>query len=68
VSSFFFTLLENYGLQLHHLTPHSFVLVAIFVHLGEMCVGMRTSVHLFWLFFVLQASRWNTTYLRAYYF
>jgi hypothetical protein len=29
---------------------------------------VRTSVHLFWLFFVLRASRWNTAYLRAYYF
>jgi hypothetical protein len=32
VSSFFFTLLENYGLWLHHLMPHSLTLVAIFVH------------------------------------
>jgi hypothetical protein len=32
-SSFFLTLLENYGLQLHHLTLHAIVLVAIFIHL-----------------------------------
>jgi hypothetical protein len=34
--SFFFMLLEHYGLQLHHLLPHSITLVAIFVHLYEM--------------------------------
>jgi hypothetical protein len=52
-SSFFLTLLENYGLQLHHLTSHALTLVAIFVHLCEMYAGMWSSVHLFWLFFVL---------------
>jgi hypothetical protein len=35
-----FTLLEIYGLQLHHLSPHSITLVAIFVHLYEMYVGV----------------------------
>jgi hypothetical protein len=35
-SSFFFMLLEHYGLQLHHLLLHSITLVAIFVHLCEM--------------------------------
>jgi hypothetical protein len=35
-SSFLFTLLEHYGLQLQHLSPHSITLVAIFVHLCEM--------------------------------
>jgi hypothetical protein len=35
-SSFFLTLLENYGLQLHHLTPDVIALVAIFTHFCEM--------------------------------
>jgi hypothetical protein len=48
--SFFFTLLKYYDLQPHHLSPHSITLVVIFVHLCEMYVGVRPSVHLFWLF------------------
>jgi hypothetical protein len=46
-SSFLFTLLEHYGLQLQHLLPHSITLVVIFVHLYEMYVCVRPSVHLF---------------------
>jgi hypothetical protein len=38
VSSFLFIMLENYGLQLQHLSPHSLELVAIFVHLCEMFI------------------------------
>jgi hypothetical protein len=53
VSSFFLTLLETYGLQHHHLTPHTLALVAVFVHLCEMYVGVWPSVRLFRLFFVL---------------
>ena len=36
ISSFFLLLLEDFGLQLQHLTPHSILLTAIFVHLA-MC-------------------------------
>ena len=36
ISSFFLLLLEDFGLQLQHLTPHSILLTAIFVHLCEM--------------------------------
>jgi hypothetical protein len=43
VSSFFLMLLEFYGLQLQHLSPNSITLVAIFVHLYEMFVGVRAS-------------------------
>jgi hypothetical protein len=46
-SSFFLTLLEYYGLQLQHLSPNSITLVAIFIHLCEMFVGVRPSVRLF---------------------
>jgi hypothetical protein len=41
LSSFFLTLLEHYGLQLQHLSQHFIMLVAIFVHLCEMFVGVR---------------------------
>jgi hypothetical protein len=47
LSSFFLTLLEYYSLQLQHLSPNSIVLVAIFVHLCEMFVGMQLLVRLF---------------------
>jgi hypothetical protein len=40
-SSFFLVLLEHYGLQLQHLSPHSITLVAIFTHFCEMFVGVR---------------------------
>jgi hypothetical protein len=39
MSSFFFLLLEEFGLQLQHLTPHSVLLVAVFAHFMEMFVG-----------------------------
>jgi hypothetical protein len=52
-SSFLFTLLETYDLQLHHLSPHSITLVAIFVHLYEIFVGVRPSVRLLRLFHVI---------------
>jgi len=39
LSSFFVLLLESYGLQLQHLTPHSILQWAIFIHLCELFVG-----------------------------
>jgi hypothetical protein len=54
-SSFFFTLLETYGLQLQHMSPHSITLVAIFVHLYEMYIGVRPLVRLFGLYHVLRS-------------
>ena len=33
ISSFLLLLLEDFGLQLQHLTPHSLLLTSIFVHL-----------------------------------
>jgi hypothetical protein len=47
VSSFLPTLLEFYEIQLQHLSPHSFILVAIFVHFCEMFVGVQPSIPLF---------------------
>jgi hypothetical protein len=67
-SSFFFTLLENYDLQLHHPSPHSITLVAIFVHLYRMYVGVRPSMHLFRLFHVLRSSERSAYPLGGYYF
>jgi hypothetical protein len=67
-SFFFFTLLETYDLQLHHVSPHSITLVAIFIHLCEMFVGVRPSVRLFWLFHVLRASEKRASRIDGYYF
>jgi hypothetical protein len=47
VSSFLLTPLEFYGIQLQHLSLHSFVLVVIFIHFCEMFVIMQSSVPLF---------------------
>jgi hypothetical protein len=46
-SSFFLMLLEHYGLQLQHLSPHSITLVVIFTHFCEIFLGVRPSVRLF---------------------
>jgi hypothetical protein len=40
ISSFFLLLLEELGLQLQHLTPHSILQAAIFAYLCEMFVGV----------------------------
>jgi hypothetical protein len=56
LSSFFLSLLDFYGLQLQRLSSDSITLVAIFVHLCEMYVGVRPSVQLFRHFFVLKAT------------
>jgi hypothetical protein len=54
LSSFFQVMLEHYGLQLQHLSPHSITLVAIFAHFCEMFMGVRPSVRLFQCFHVLR--------------
>jgi hypothetical protein len=68
LSSFFITLLEYYGLQLQHLSPNSIALVAIFIHLCEMFVGVQPSVWLFWRFFVLKAVSQRPPLIVGYYF
>jgi hypothetical protein len=55
LSFLFLTLLENYGLQLHHLTLHAIMMVAIFIQLCVMYVGVGSLVCLFQLFFTLRA-------------
>jgi hypothetical protein len=68
VSSFLITLLEFYKLQLQHLSPHSLVLVVIFVHFCEMFVCVRPSVSLFGLFHVLRWSVKGSSLIGVYYF
>jgi hypothetical protein len=67
-SSFFFMLLETYGLQLQHLMPHSITLVAVFVHLYKMYIGVRPSVRLFRLYHVLRSFERDAGPLDSYYF
>jgi hypothetical protein len=65
---FFLLLLEEFGLQLQHLTPHSILQAAIFVHLCEMFVGVAPCTSLFHHFFVLVKSGKARDHLGAYYF
>jgi hypothetical protein len=68
VSSFLLTLLEFYGLQLQHLSPHSFVLVVIFVHFYEMFISVQPSIPLFRLFHVLRWAGKGMNLICTYYF
>jgi hypothetical protein len=68
ISSFFLLLLEELGLQLQHLTPHSILQAAIFVYLCEMFVGVAPCTSLFRHFFVLVKSGKVKDHLGAYYF
>jgi hypothetical protein len=68
VSSFLLTLLEFYGIQLQHLSPHSSIPVAIFIHFYEMFVGVRPSVPLFRLFHMLRWVGKGSNLIGPYYF
>jgi hypothetical protein len=68
ISPFFLLLLEEFGLQLQHLTPHSILQAAIFVHLCEMFVGVAPCTSLFRYFFVLVKSEKTRDHIGAYYF
>ena len=46
-SNFFSRLLYYYGIQLHHLTPNSFVHMSVFVHLCEAFLGIEPHFELF---------------------
>jgi hypothetical protein len=61
-------LLEFYRLQLQHHSPNSITLVAIFVHLCEMFVGVRPSVRLFHCFFIMKAASQRPPLIGGYYF
>jgi hypothetical protein len=67
-SSFLLLLLEEFGLQLQHLTPHSILVVAVFVHLMEMFVGVRPCVPVFRHFFYLVKTGRSKGEVGAYYF
>jgi hypothetical protein len=68
ISPFFLLLLEEFGLQLQHLTPHSILQAAIFAHLCEMFLGVAPCTSLFCHFFVLVKSGKARDHLGAYYF
>jgi hypothetical protein len=68
ISTFFLLLLEEFGLQLQHLTPHSVLLVAIFAHFMEMFVGVRPCVSIFRHFYALVGSGRSKYEIGAYYF
>jgi hypothetical protein len=68
ISPFFLLLLEELGLQLQHLTPHSILQAAIFAHLYEMFVGVAPCTSPFHHFFVLVKSGKGRDHLDAYYF
>jgi hypothetical protein len=65
---FFLLLLEELGLQLQHLMPHSILQAAIFAHLCEIFMGVAPSTSLFCHFFVLVKSGKAKDHLGAYYF
>jgi hypothetical protein len=68
ISPFFLVLLEEFELQLQHLTPHSIIQAAIFIHLCEMFVGVAPCTSLFRHFFALVKSGKAKDHLGAYYF
>ena len=61
-SNFFSGLLYYYGIQLHHLTPNSFVHLSVFVHLCEAFLGIEPHFDLFRHLFHLK-SQPNSTRL-----
>jgi hypothetical protein len=65
---FFLLLLQEFGLQLQHLTPHSILQAAIFVHLCEMFIGVAPCTSLFRYFFVLVRSGKTRDHIGVYYF
>jgi hypothetical protein len=68
ISPFFLLLLEEFGLQLQHLTPHSILQAAIFIHLYKMFVGVAPCTSLFRYFLVLVKSGKTRDHIGAYYF
>ena len=53
VSEFFYALLQFWGIQLHHLTPHSILHLSIFTHFCEAFLGILPHFHLFQHFFTI---------------
>jgi hypothetical protein len=67
ISSFFLLLLEEFDLQLQHLTPHSVLLVAVFAHFMDMFVGVRPCVAIFRHFYALVGSGRSKREIGAHY-
>jgi hypothetical protein len=65
---FFILLLEEFGLQLQHLTPHSILLMSVFIHFMEMFMGVRPCVTIFKHFYALVGSGRSRCAIGAYYF
>ena len=59
-SDFFLQILEVYGLQMLHLTPHAVMLLGIFAHFCEMFVGILPSVDLFRRHFIVRHTGTRT--------
>jgi hypothetical protein len=68
ISSFFLLLLEEFGFQLQHLTPHSILLMSVFVHFMEMFMGVRPCVSIFRHFYTLVSSGRSKFTVGTYYF
>ena len=68
LSAFFATLLEDYGLQLQHLTPASILVAAVFAHFCEQFVGVMPCTALFRHFFVLKTTGKTTGPIGSCYF
>jgi hypothetical protein len=68
VSPFLLIVLKFYRVQLQHLSPHSFILVAIFIHFCEMFINVQPSIPLFQLFHILRWARKGTNPIGTYYF
>ena len=65
---FFLLLLEEFGLQLQHLTPHSILLMAVFIHFMEMFVGIHPCVSVFKHFYALVRTGRSRCAIGVYYF
>ncbi len=50
-SSFFYEVLDFYEIRALHLAPNAVMVLAIFVHLCEIFIGVRQSMRLFQFFF-----------------
>jgi hypothetical protein len=68
ISSFFLLLLEEFGLQLQHLTPHSVLLVVVSAHFMDMFVGVRPCTAIFRHFYALVGPGRSKREVGAYYF
>ena len=61
-------LLEDYGLQLQHLTPASILVAVVFVHLCEQFMGVMPCTALFQHFFVLKTTGKTAGHIVGWYF